>query len=54
MSKLRRQQSANTSNVVEPKKLSDIKDKTGNLYESIAVIAKRANQINITIKGRAA
>ncbi len=50
MSKLRRQQSANTSNVVEPKKLSDMKAKTGNLYESIAVMAKRANQINIALK----
>jgi DNA-directed RNA polymerase subunit K/omega len=50
MSKLRRQLSANTSNVVEPKKVSDIKEKTGNLYESIAIIAKRANQINITLK----
>lgn len=50
MSKLRRQLSANTSSVVEPKKLSDIKEKTGNVYESIAVIAKRANQINITLK----
>lgn len=50
MSKLRRQQSANTSNVVETKNLSDIKLKTGNLYESIAVIAKRANQINISLK----
>ena len=50
MSKLRRQLSNNTSSVVEPKKLSDIKDKTGNLYESIAIIAKRANQINITIR----
>ena len=27
-----------------------MKDKTGNLYESIAIMAKRANQINITIK----
>ena len=50
MSKLRRQQSANTSNVVETKNLTDVKEKTGNLYESIAVIAKRANQINISIK----
>lgn len=50
MSKLRRQQTANTSSVVETKNLVDIKAKTGNLYESIAVIAKRANQINITIK----
>ena len=46
MSKLRRQLSANTSSVVEPKKLSDIKEKTGNLYESIAIIAKRANQMH--------
>lgn len=50
MSKLRRQLSANTSSVVEPKKLIDLKNKTGNLYESIAIIAKRANQINISIK----
>jgi len=35
---------------VEPKNLYDLKEKTGNLYESIAIIAKRANQINITIK----
>ncbi|UAY52667.1 DNA-directed RNA polymerase subunit omega [Ferruginibacter albus] len=50
MSKLRRQLSANTTNVVEPKNLFDIKQRTGNLYESIAIIAKRANQINISIK----
>ena len=50
MSKLRRQLSSSTSNVVEPKNLFDIKQKTGNLYESIAIIAKRANQINITIR----
>ena len=50
MSKLRRQLSSGTSNVVEPKNLFDIKQKTGNLYESIAIIAKRANQINISIK----
>ena len=50
MSKLRRQQSANTSNVVETQNMIDVKEKTGNLYESITIIAKRANQINITIK----
>jgi len=50
MSKLRRHLSSNTSSSVEPKKLSDLKEKSGNLYESIAVIAKRANQINITVK----
>ena len=30
--------------------LNDLKKKTGNLYESIAIIAKRANQINISLK----
>ena len=50
MSKIRRQLSSSTSSVVEPRKLVDLKDKTGNLYESIAIIAKRANQINITLK----
>ena len=50
MSKLRRQLSSNTSNTAETKNLTDIKNKTGNLYESIAIIAKRANQIKITLK----
>ena len=50
MSKLRRQLSSNTSSVVETKNLVDIKNKTGNLYESITIVAKRANQINITLK----
>ena len=50
MSKLRRQISNNTPSVVETKSLIDIKGRTGNLYESIAIIAKRANQINVTIK----
>ena len=50
MSKLRRQLSNNTPSVVETKSLVDIKARTGNLYESIAIIAKRANQINVTIK----
>lgn len=49
-SKLRRQLSANTPNTVETKNLVDIKTKTGNLYESIAIVAKRANQINIALK----
>ncbi|MGZ5254761.1 MAG: DNA-directed RNA polymerase subunit omega [Flavitalea sp.] len=50
MSRLRRQISANTASTAETKDLNEIRGKTGNVYESIAVIAKRANQINITIK----
>ena len=50
MSKLRRQLSAGIPANVETKDLGVIKGKTSNLYESIAIIAKRANQINISIK----
>jgi len=50
MSKLRRQLSANTTNVVETKNLIDIKAQTGNLYESISIVAKRANQINVSLR----
>jgi len=50
MSKLRRQLSAGITNNVETRHLEDIKSKTGNLYASIAIVGKRANQINIAIK----
>jgi DNA-directed RNA polymerase subunit K/omega len=36
--------------VVETKSLVAIKQPTGNLYRSIAIIAKRANQINIALR----
>jgi DNA-directed RNA polymerase subunit K/omega len=50
MSKLRRQLSSGTVNIVETRSLNDIKDRTGNLYESISIVGKRANQINISLK----
>src|SRR5438270_7776656 len=50
MSLLRRQLSTSTSNNIETRDINDLKNKTGNLYESIAIVAKRANQINITVK----
>lgn len=50
MSKLRRQHSYNTNNSVETRSLLRIKQKTGNLYESIAIIAKRSSQINIALR----
>jgi DNA-directed RNA polymerase subunit K/omega len=49
MSKFKRTNTSG-SNLAETKNVLDIKNKTGNLYESIAIIAKRANQINITLK----
>lgn len=50
MSKLRKHLSSNTTNVVETKSLASIKAVTGNLYESIVIIAKRANQINVALR----
>src|SRR5436190_17206085 len=50
MSLLRRQLSISTSNNIETRDINELKNKTGNLYESIAIIAKRANQINIATK----
>ena len=50
MSKLRRQLSAGITNNVETRHLEEMKNKTGNLYASIAIMGKRANQINIAIK----
>jgi DNA-directed RNA polymerase subunit K/omega len=50
MNKLRKHLSGNTANVVEAKNLMEIKAATGNLYASIAIVAKRANQINISLK----
>ena len=50
MSKLRRRLSAGITNNVETRNLDDIKAKTGNVYESISIIGKRANQINISLK----
>lgn len=50
MSLLRRQLSTSTTNNIETRDVNEIKGKTGNIYESIAIVAKRANQINITVK----
>lgn len=50
MSKLRKQIGQNIPSVVETKKLLEIKERTGNLYESIVIIGKRAQQINVAIK----
>ena len=51
MSKLKKPLSATTiPAVIETKSLVDIKGITGNLYESIVIAAKRANQINITLR----
>lgn len=50
MNNIRRKQTANVPTVIETQNLADIKERTGNLYESIVIIAKRANQINVSIR----
>lgn len=36
--------------LIETRDIAAIKGKTGNIYESIVVASKRANQINISLK----
>ena len=50
MSLLRRQHNTSVNNNIETRDSNELKSKTGNIYESIAIIAKRANQINIGLK----
>jgi DNA-directed RNA polymerase subunit K/omega len=50
MSRTKRQVNPTGPNTVETKSVLDIKNRTGNLYQSIAIIGKRANQINIAIR----
>ncbi len=41
---------ASLNPMIETRDVVDIKQRTGNLYESIVIMAKRANQINVTLK----
>lgn len=41
---------ASVNPLVETRDIIAMKDKTGNLYESIAVISKRANQVAVGMK----
>ena len=50
MSLLRRQLNTSITNNIETRDVNELKSKTGNTYESIAIIGKRANQINISLK----
>ncbi len=36
--------------LIETRDVVALKEKTGNLYESIAVISRRANQVSVTMK----
>lgn len=47
---MKKSASNNINPLAVTRDLMEIKDKTGNLYKSIAIIAKRANQINTGIR----
>lgn len=41
---------ASLNPMIETRNIPSIKNKTGNVYESISIVAKRANQINVNVK----
>ena len=50
MDKIRHFKTYDMPDGIEPKQLSEIKAVTGNLYKSLAIISKRANEIGIDLK----
>ena len=50
MSNLTKKSNSSVNPLVETRDVIQMKEKTGNLYESIAVISRRANQISVNIK----
>lgn len=50
MSNPNRKSLTSVNPLVETRDVIAMKEKTGNLYESIAVISRRANQISVTMK----
>jgi DNA-directed RNA polymerase subunit K/omega len=50
MSNLTKKSNSSLNALVETRDVIMMKEKTGNLYESIAVISRRANQISVNIK----
>lgn len=50
MDKIRHFKAYDAPEGIEPKQLSAIKEKTGNLYQSLAIIAERSNKIALDLK----
>src|ERR1700722_13803522 len=50
MSNTNKRSMTSVNPLVETRDVIAMKEKTGNLYESIAVISRRANQISLTMK----
>ncbi len=50
MSNTNRRSLSSVNPLVETRDVIAMKEKTGNLYESIVVVSRRANQISVTMK----
>lgn len=50
MDKIRKYRNLEAPDTIEPKKIPAIKDVSGNIYESLNIIAKRANQVSVGLK----
>jgi DNA-directed RNA polymerase subunit K/omega len=50
MASLTKKSNSSINALVETRDVIKMKEKTGNLYESIAVISRRANQISVNMK----
>lgn len=50
MSSINKKALAAVNPIIETRDVIAIKEKTGNLYESIVVMSRRANQISVTMK----
>ena len=50
MDKIREYRNLEAPDGIEPRQLDDIQEKSGNLYRSLNIIAKRANQIGLELK----
>ena len=50
MASLTKKSNASVNALVETRDVIKMKEKTGNLYESISVISRRANQISVNMK----
>lgn len=50
MDKIREYRNLEAPDSIEPKVMQDIKGDSGNIYKSLNIIAKRANQIGVELK----
>ncbi|MFT4969631.1 MAG: DNA-directed RNA polymerase subunit K/omega [Chitinophagales bacterium] len=50
MDKIREYRNLEAPDGIEPRVMSDFKNQTGNIYKSLNVISKRANQIGVELK----